>query len=203
MGDEPPKCLALRRSLGTSDSNNPTRPGCDVCPARQHPAVARATGHPTGRSDRYSKRPPHNVHTVQRGRPPTVIPCHAADDEDAAPRSPTWELLARRRWRRIQYLADQFWARWRREYLQSLQRRRKWNTTSRDLTIGYVVLRKEEGAHRNSWPTGRVSDTIRSEDGHVRTVEVTLVQDGKRKTFLRPVKELVLLLPTGPELTEQ
>ena len=50
---------------------------------------------------------------------------------------------------------------------------------------------------------GRVSKTICSEDGHVRTGEVTLVQDGKRKTFLCPVKELVLLLPTGPEHAEQ
>ena len=159
------------------------------------------------------------VTAIVNARPITPIP---SDADDPRPLSPAMlltmktrplgpppgnflpsDLYARRRWRRIQYLADQFWVRWRREYLQSLQRRRKWNTTSRDLTIGDVVIMKEEGAHRNSWPMGRVSNTIRSKDGHVRTVEVTLVQDGKRKTFLRPVKELVLLLPTGPEHAEQ
>ena len=31
------------------------------------------------------------------------------------------DSLSRRRWRQVQYLAQQFWTRWRREYLRSLQ----------------------------------------------------------------------------------
>ena len=31
------------------------------------------------------------------------------------------ELYARRRWRKVQYLVEQFWMRWRREYIQKLQ----------------------------------------------------------------------------------
>ena len=106
------------------------------------------------------------------------------------------DLYARRRWRRTQYLADQFWLRWRREYLQNLQPRRKWSSPKRNLTIGDVVLTKEEGAHRNDWPIGRVTEAIKSEDGQVRKVRVEIIREEKRKVFLRPVKELVLLVPT-------
>lgn len=59
------------------------------------------------------------------------------------------DVYAVRRWRRIQFLADQFWVRWRREYLQSLQPRKKWNQSQRNLTEGHVVLMKDDGEYRN------------------------------------------------------
>lgn len=40
------------------------------------------------------------------------------------------DMYSRKRWRRSQYLADQFWLRWRREYIQNLQVRTKWNAKS-------------------------------------------------------------------------
>ena len=107
------------------------------------------------------------------------------------------DLYARRRWRRVQYLADQFWLRWRREYLQSMQPRRKWSSPRQNLTDGDVVLMKEEGTHRNNWPIGRIMEAIQSEDGQVRKARVEIIRDGKKKAFLRPVKELVVLVPTG------
>ena len=106
------------------------------------------------------------------------------------------DLYARRRWKRVQYLADQFWLRWRREYLQNLQTRQKWSQPQRNLANGDVVLVKDEGQYRNDWPLGRVTEAIESDDGRVRKVTVTVLRDGKRKTMLRPIKELVLLVPT-------
>ncbi|KAK3736788.1 hypothetical protein QZH41_011735, partial [Actinostola sp. cb2023] len=94
------------------------------------------------------------------------------------------DLYARRRWRRVQYLADQFWKRWRREYLQSLQFRRKWHQPQRNLLREDVVLVKEEGEHRNDWPMGRVTEAIKSEDGRVRKAVVRVVRDGRTKTLL-------------------
>ena len=105
------------------------------------------------------------------------------------------DLYAYRRWRRVQYLADQFWLRWRREYLQNLQPRQKWSKSQRDLAPGDVVLMKEEGEHRNNWPMGRVQEATKSDDGKVRKVTVAAVKEGRKKTFQRPIKELVLLIP--------
>ena len=109
------------------------------------------------------------------------------------------DVYARHRWRRVQYLADQFWIRWRREYLQSMQTRTKWEEPKRNLRTGDVVLVKEEGAFRNDWPIGRVSEAIESDDGQVRKAQVETVRGGAKKTFLRPIKELVLFVPAPAE----
>ena len=113
------------------------------------------------------------------------------------------DIYARRRWRRVQFLAEQFWTRWRREYLQSLQPRQKWTETRRDLCVGDIVLVRDESQHRNDWPLGRVSEVLRSDDGRVRKVKVNVVRDGERKTYLRPIKELVLLLTDTADPDQQ
>ena len=38
------------------------------------------------------------------------------------------DMYSRKRWRRVQFLANEFWIRWRNEYIQSLQPRQKWQT---------------------------------------------------------------------------
>ena len=109
------------------------------------------------------------------------------------------DVYARRRWRRVQYLADQFWIRWSREYLQSMQTRTKWQGTRRDLRAGDVVLVRDEGAYRNDWPIGRVSEAMGSDDGRLRKAQVEVVRGGTMKTFLRSIKALVLLVPAPAE----
>ena len=155
------------------------------------------------------------VVAIVNARPISALP---SDPDDPLPLSPAMlltmktrpagpppgqflrpDIYARRRWRRVQFLADQFWTRWRREYLQSLQPRRKWTEMQRDLRVGDVVLMRDESRHRNDWPLGRISEAIRSEDDRVRKVKVDVVRDGERKTYLRPIKELVLLLPDDGE----
>ena len=79
--------------------------------------------------------------------------------------------------------------------MQTLQSRSKWNCSKRNLNAGDMVLVKEDDAHRNDWPLGLISKAIKSEDGTVRKAQVLLWKDGKKKTFLRPIKELVLLVP--------
>lgn len=108
------------------------------------------------------------------------------------------DLFSRRRWRRVQYLADQFWTRWRREYLQNVQRRPKWQDQQANLRTGDVVLVKDVEAHRNNWPLGRVQEAIKSEDGNVRKARILMYDGGRTKTLLRPITQLVLLL--SPDL---
>ena len=38
-----------------------------------------------------------------------------------------------KQWKRVQHLADVFWSRWRREYLLTLQPRRKWRNMTRNV----------------------------------------------------------------------
>ena len=114
------------------------------------------------------------------------------------------DVYCRRRWRRVQYFANEFWLRWRKEYLQTLQVRPKWVQPKRNLTVGDVVISKENEGARDKWPLGRVVQIYPSEDGFVRKVKLLMADGdlddcGKRQSppsYLdRPIHKLVLLLP--------
>ena len=78
----------------------------------------------------------------------------------------------RRRWRQVQYLADQFWLRWRKEYLQTLQIRQKWPDVEPNFTVDNLVLVSDENSTRGKWSLGRVVQTFPDKLGHVRQVLV-------------------------------
>ena len=112
------------------------------------------------------------------------------------------DVYSRKWWKRVQYMANQFWLRWRVEYLNNLQARQKWIHPQRNLKKGDIVIVKEEQG-RCMWPLARVVDCYPSEDGFVRKVQLmmsdrNLDDQGKRRqpaSFLdRPVHKLVLLL---------
>lgn len=103
-------------------------------------------------------------------------------------------------WRQVQVLANEFWVRWRKEYLHTLQPRRKWRTEVRDLQVGDVVLLKDGQSPRNEWPMGLVTATFPSSDGKVRKVEIKTASQDKTKTFSRPVTDVVLLLPKNDQI---
>lgn len=56
---------------------------------------------------------------------------------------------------------------------------------------------RDDAQHRNNWPLGRVTEAIESEDGSVRKASVEIARDGEKKVYLRPIKELILLLPNN------
>jgi hypothetical protein len=105
------------------------------------------------------------------------------------------DLYSRRFWRRAQYLADQFWTRWKREYLQAQQKRTKWNEIQPNIKEGDIVILKDE-TPRNQWPIGRIVDAIQSADGKVRKVKVATLRDGEKRIYNRPIKELVFIMHT-------
>ena len=78
----------------------------------------------------------------------------------------------RKLWRRVQYLANLFWSRWKREYLMTLQARQKWIKPKRNLSIGDIVLIKEENQPRGSWLMGKVTAVEADKEGFVRSVSV-------------------------------
>ncbi|KAK3082830.1 hypothetical protein FSP39_006584 [Pinctada imbricata] len=97
-------------------------------------------------------------------------------------------------WKHVQVLAEEFWRRWKDEYLHTLQKREKWFKECRNLKPGDIVLMRDKDNVRNDWPMGIIERTFPSQDGRIRKVELTVVKDDKRSTFIRPVSELVLLL---------
>lgn len=105
--------------------------------------------------------------------------------------------LLKYQWKRVQALANTFWARWSRAYLSTLQSRRKWLSKQPNLKEGDVVLLKDKQARRNEWSMGRIMKTYPSKDGLVRKVEVKVTFHHPPRTYLRPVSEMVLLLESN------
>ena len=106
---------------------------------------------------------------------------------------------ASRRWRRVQYLSDQFWTRWRCDYLQTLQKRSKWVSPKRSFKSGDIVLLKDPVSKRYRWPIAKISSVKVSHDGLVRTVNlVTSARNSKAlRELTRPVTEIALLVPVS------
>ncbi len=102
------------------------------------------------------------------------------------------DLYTRKRWRRVQHLANEFWDRWRKEVLRSLQKRQKWNVVRRNFQVGDIVLIQDDDVVRNHWPRGVVVETFPDNNGLVRTVNLRMANSS---TILkRPITKLVLLV---------
>ena len=118
----------------------------------------------------------------------------SSDPNDLSPFTPSHFLVGeiggpttpRKRWRCVQQLLGQFWKRWRREFLPSLNARMKWFHPRHNLMEGDVVLIVEPNTSRGEWPLGHVIEAYPSHDGLVRVVKVK----AKNKEYLRPVHRL-------------
>ena len=110
------------------------------------------------------------------------------------------DCYVRRRWRQVQYLSDQFWYRWRKEYLVLLQQRQKWIRDTDCHKIGDLVLVVDVNMPRNQWPLGRITDVNKDLNGNVRsaTVKISKCKNASPTDFGftvldRPIVKLILL----------
>ena len=101
------------------------------------------------------------------------------------------DTYSRKRWKLVQHLATQFWCRWKKEYVKTLQTRQKWNQSRRNLHENDIVLLVDSDSPRNVWRMGRVVNVYPDAKGQVRVAEV------KTSTGIlkRPISKLVLMLP--------
>lgn len=98
--------------------------------------------------------------------------------------------MYKHQWKRAQALADTFWARWQKEYLNMLQHCRKWKHNKPDLKEADIVLLMDKQQKRNEWPVGVIVKILPSGDGVVRKME----GHDKTKTFYKPILDHILLL---------
>ena len=72
----------------------------------------------------------------------------------------------------MQYLADEFWRRWTREYLSTLQIRSKWQNERDNFKVNDIVLVHDENAPRGMWPLGKIVEVFPDCRARVRQVLV-------------------------------
>ena len=107
----------------------------------------------------------------------------------------TGKSTSLRRWNHIQKVNDEFWVRWSGEYINHLNKTRKWLTPGRNLCAGDIVMCKELPEVRpRTWPLARVTRTFPGTDDRVRVVD--LLCSGK--LYRRPASKVIVLVP-APE----
>jgi Family of unknown function (DUF5641)/Integrase zinc binding domain len=149
------------------------------------------------------------IEAVLNSRPLMPLSC---DPNDVQPLTPGHFLIGRplkatpehdvtdvpmtrlQRWDRVTLVQQQFWKRWTREYLHSLQMRQK-NFKRMDVKPGQLVLVKDEATPSLKWPLARIHRTIPGKDGIVRAVELKTAKG----FLLRPITQLALLPGQGEE----
>ena len=107
------------------------------------------------------------------------------------------DIYSRKRWRRVQHVAEEFWTRWRKEFLVTLQQQQKWSTSKRNFLVDDIVLLKDNFHHRNHWPMARIVETFADENGDIRSVKLKLGNNGECTYFERPISKIVLLLESN------
>ena len=122
------------------------------------------------------------------------------------------DLYLRKRWRRVQHLANLFWEKWRKEFLQGLQLRKKWTKPQRNLQKGDIVMLKDENVPRNLWRLARLQDVFPSKGCLVRKVKLAIANSsldkqerriGGTQYLERPIHKLVLIMEADREFPDK
>lgn len=97
------------------------------------------------------------------------------------------------RWQFVQKLVQTFWDKWSQEYLARLQQKPKWLTLNRNISVGDIVLLKDERLPPCKWLIARVQETHAGKDGIVRVVTLrtsnTMLKRPITKISVLPISE--------------
>ena len=104
------------------------------------------------------------------------------------------DLYNRGQQRRVQHVADEFWYRWRKEFLSNFQARSKLTAEIRNFKINDIVLIETDAA-RNSQPMGRILEINKHENNVVRSAKLLIGRKSfTSRTLERPIRKSVLLV---------
>ena len=128
------------------------------------------------------------------GRPLLSLPQHT-------PKGDSLQFL--KRWDKIKFLSHQLWQRWKRVYLQTMQARQKWLTSTPSLKVGDCVavkdetLKKEDIPSLRVWPLAVIEKIYPGIDEHVRAVDLRC----NDRLYNRDLSKLVKLF--SPQVDEE
>ena len=71
---------------------------------------------------------------------------------------PPKDGLRKVRWSLLRAETEQLWKRWHTAYVQSLQSRQKWTRPQPNISVGDIVLLKDDSLKFHSWPLAKVTD---------------------------------------------
>ena len=126
------------------------------------------------------------------GRRLLSLPEVASHDESRSCESTHSEM--NKRMKHLNFTLEQFWTRWKREYLLELRECHRYGNTNgrgEEIKIGDIVVVHDSEKKRGFWKLGVVERVITGKDENSRGAEVRVHKKGHRSTLLRrPVQRL-------------
>ena len=124
------------------------------------------------------------------GRRVLTLPDPTTDDDTSFDTDLSRKDLTRRM-KHLSKTVDDFWRRWRAEYLLELRRQFQTPKGNRNtIRAGDIVIVHDENRLRGLWKLGRVRELIPGVDGNVRGTFVRVQSGGGHSTIKRPVQRL-------------
>ncbi|XP_058826809.1 uncharacterized protein LOC131686831 [Topomyia yanbarensis] len=99
------------------------------------------------------------------------------------------------RWQQTQEYVRRIWKQWQSEYLSGLQPRTQWTQQRDNISVGTMVLVKEENLPPLKWKFGRILQVFTADDGNIRVVTVR-TKDGEFRRGISKICVLPIQRPT-------
>lgn len=101
------------------------------------------------------------------------------------PHPPLTDIDATRldHYKRVEQIKQHFWNRFSLEYINLLQQRTKWSTSSGDLKEGALVIIKDKALPPLMWSLGRITQVFPGRDGVTRVAEIKTKRGTVRRAF--------------------
>ena len=115
---------------------------------------------------------------------------HMQSSTSIIPPTPNSGDHLRSTWVLLREALEEFWARWHKEYLETLQGRKKWQKSTKPIVPGDLVLISEPITPREKWRIARVIKQLNDDKNHPRTF---LLTDGCNNQLTRHVTSLIPL----------
>ncbi|GFW78337.1 integrase catalytic domain-containing protein [Trichonephila clavipes] len=89
------------------------------------------------------------------------------------------------RFERVKKITQHIYKLWKRDYLNNLQERHKWKFNKNNVSVGTLVLIKDENLPSTKWSTGRITEIFPGTDGKVRVVNLRMPNGNILKRTIR------------------
>ena len=119
----------------------------------------------------------------------------SSDDADFNPKLSTEQLSQRARY--LKTVLDNFWRRWRMEYLLELRETHRYANTrvaqNKVIAVGDIVLVYESSLPRTFWRLAKVEKLIKGTDGEIRGAFIRVKSRNSSTVWKRPIQHLYYL----------
>ena len=115
------------------------------------------------------------------------LPIAEVKEGDLPPIPDSEKNYAKLRWGHVNKMTANFWQRWTKDYLPTLQIRKKWQVEVPKFKAGDLVLMSEDNTKPLNWPLARISEVFPGNDGIPRVAQVKTVAGD---VFTRPISKL-------------